>query len=53
MLNDNDNYGYLPEYDPYTLFTDQFEPVLKLEFEETSLKPKELDSGFIQNPEEF
>ena len=27
MLNNNDEFGHLPEYEPYTLYTDAFEPM--------------------------
>jgi len=47
MLNDNDNYGHLPEYEPYTLYTNQYEPLLQLEFDEGSSKPKEVGEDSI------
>lgn len=54
MLNDEDRYGHLPEFEPFTLYTDQYRPLDKLQFEGRSAKATLLVSDeLISDTEEY
>ena len=53
MLNDNDEFGQLPEYDPYTLYTESYEPMTQISFENGKPNPTAIGSGEIKDLKEF
>ena len=49
MLNDNDEFGHLPEYEPYALYTTAYQPLPHLQFLDGAMAPSILGPEVIEN----